>query len=308
MRWLIRPCRASSDAAEYHDLVLAGGAGLCDPRDCSRSSHRPQDPRAGEAAMRRDVAARRFGQTAARLRRYMMIRTWMSVATGVMVWALAIIVRTCSSRRNGASSPSRSTTFRSSARSSRPCFRRFYALAQFESLQAALVVFACLNVIQFVIGSYIEPRVSGNALAISPFIVLFSVFFWTWMWGLFGAFIGVPITIAIADLLRAASCHALGRRLAGRSRRRSDSGEIRLDPCNVDTLRFCEHELAGSIDAERMNVEIGGAVVPAFHHRRRCRHDAQHRRSGRSSRYVGGRASPRSGGCAAAIDARTTFR
>jgi predicted PurR-regulated permease PerM len=75
-------------------------------------------------------------------------------------------------------------------------FPTLYALAQFESLQAALVVFACLNVIQFVIGSYIEPRVSGNALAISPFIVLFSVFFWTWMWGLFGAFIGVPITIA----------------------------------------------------------------------------------------------------------------
>jgi AI-2 transport protein TqsA len=60
-----------------------------------------------------------------------------------------------------------------------------------------LLVFACLNVVQFVIGSYVEPRVSGSALSISPFIVLFSVFLWTWMWGLFGAFIGVPITIAI---------------------------------------------------------------------------------------------------------------
>jgi AI-2 transport protein TqsA len=27
--------------------------------------------------------------------------------------------------------------------------------------------------------------------------VLFAVFFWTFMWGLFGAFIGVPIVIAI---------------------------------------------------------------------------------------------------------------
>ena len=60
-----------------------------------------------------------------------------------------------------------------------------------------LAVFACLNIIQFIIGSYIEPRVSGSALAISPFIVLFSVFFWTYLWGLFGAFIGVPITIAL---------------------------------------------------------------------------------------------------------------
>jgi AI-2 transport protein TqsA len=76
-------------------------------------------------------------------------------------------------------------------------FPTLYALAQFESWQAALLVFACLNVIQFVIGSYIEPRVAGKALAMSPFLVLFSVFFWTYLWGFFGAFIGVPIAIAL---------------------------------------------------------------------------------------------------------------
>jgi len=59
------------------------------------------------------------------------------------------------------------------------------------------VIFAGLNIIQFVIGSYIEPRVSGRTLAISPFVVLFSVFLWTYLWGLFGAFIGVPVMIAI---------------------------------------------------------------------------------------------------------------
>jgi len=134
-------------------------------------------------------------ETAVRLRRYMVIRTWMSVATGAMVWALATIAGLQLAPEWGVIAfalnyipfigPFIATVFPT-----------LYALAQFESLQAALVVFACLNVIQFVIGSYIEPRVSGNALAISPFIVLFSVFFWTWMWGLFGAFIGVPIAIA----------------------------------------------------------------------------------------------------------------
>jgi AI-2 transport protein TqsA len=134
-------------------------------------------------------------QTAQRLRHYMVIRTWMSVATGMMVWALATVAGLQLAPEWGVIAfalnyipfigPFVATVFPT-----------LYALAQFESLQAALVVFACLNVIQFVIGSYIEPRVSGNALAISPFIVLFSVFFWTWMWGLFGAFIGVPITIA----------------------------------------------------------------------------------------------------------------
>ena len=73
-------------------------------------------------------------------------------------------------------------------------------MAQFASWQMALLVFVCLNLIQFLVGSYLEPRVAGNALAMSPFIVLFAVFFWTFLWGLSGAFIGVPIVIAILTI------------------------------------------------------------------------------------------------------------
>ncbi len=69
-------------------------------------------------------------------------------------------------------------------------------MAQFGTWQAVLGVFVCLNIIQFVIGSYVEPRVSGTVLSISPTVVLFAVFFWTFLWGLFGTFIGVPIAIA----------------------------------------------------------------------------------------------------------------
>jgi AI-2 transport protein TqsA len=49
-----------------------------------------------------------------------------------------------------------------------------------------------------VIGSYIEPRVAGTAVAVSPFMVLFAVFFWGMLWGVAGAFIGVPVLIALA--------------------------------------------------------------------------------------------------------------
>jgi AI-2 transport protein TqsA len=73
-----------------------------------------------------------------------------------------------------------------------------FAAAQFESLYAALVVFICLNLLQFIIGSYIEPRVAGTAVSVSPFMVLFAVFFWGVLWGVAGAFIGVPILIALA--------------------------------------------------------------------------------------------------------------
>lgn len=75
-------------------------------------------------------------------------------------------------------------------------FPTLFALAQFESWQMAIFVFGCLNIIQFVVGSYLEPRVAGNALSISPFVVLFAVFLWSFLWGIAGAFIGVPIVIA----------------------------------------------------------------------------------------------------------------
>ena len=55
-------------------------------------------------------------------------------------------------------------------------FPTLLAMTHFHSWQAVLGVFLCLNVIQFVVGSYVEPRVSGKMLAISPLVVLFATF------------------------------------------------------------------------------------------------------------------------------------
>jgi predicted PurR-regulated permease PerM len=136
---------------------------------------------------------------AEKFRRYLAIRTVMSVATGALVWAFAALFGLQLAAEWGVIAfalnyipfigPFIATVFPT-----------LYALQQFESWQAALVVFACLNVVQFVIGSYIEPRAAGSVLAMSPFLVLFSVFLWTYVWGLFGAFIGVPIAIAVLTL------------------------------------------------------------------------------------------------------------
>ena len=86
-----------------------------------------------------------------------------------------------------------------------------FGAAQFESLSAAVVVFIGLNLLQFVIGSYIEPRVAGTAVSVSPFMVLFAVFFWGMLWGIAGAFIGVPILIALATVC---ARHPLSRPIA----------------------------------------------------------------------------------------------
>jgi AI-2 transport protein TqsA len=138
-------------------------------------------------------------QTAAKFRRYMLVRTLMSVATGLLVWGFAAVVGLGLAAEWGVIAfalnyipfigPLIATVFPT-----------LFAIAQFGSLEMAIIVFVCLNLIQFILGSYLEPRITGGALAISPFLVLFAVFFWTFLWGIAGAFIGVPIVIAALTL------------------------------------------------------------------------------------------------------------
>ncbi len=43
-----------------------------------------------------------------------------------------------------------------------------FAVVQSGSWELAALVFCCLNIIQFLTGSYLEPRIAGKALAVSP--------------------------------------------------------------------------------------------------------------------------------------------
>jgi predicted PurR-regulated permease PerM len=71
-----------------------------------------------------------------------------------------------------------------------------FASVQFESWQMVVIIFGGLYLIQFLIGNYLEPVIAGKALAISPFAMLVAFFFWAFLWGIPGAFIGIPIAIA----------------------------------------------------------------------------------------------------------------
>lgn len=78
-----------------------------------------------------------------------------------------------------------------------------FAAVQFGSWQAVVLVAGGMTAIQFVIGSYLEPIMAGNAVSVSPFVVLLSVFLWGLLWGIPGAFIGVPMTIALLTICEA---------------------------------------------------------------------------------------------------------
>ena len=139
--------------------------------------------------------------TAARIRKYMLVRTQMSLLTGLFVGAFAWATGLQFAIEWGVIAfslnyipfigPFVATLFPT-----------LLAMAQFDSWQEVATLFICLNIIQFAIGSYIEPRISGNILSISPTVVLFAILFWTFLWGLFGTFIGVPITLAMLSFCK----------------------------------------------------------------------------------------------------------
>jgi predicted PurR-regulated permease PerM len=52
-----------------------------------------------------------------------------------------------------------------------------------------------LLVIQRVVDNYIEPRLAGHRLGVSPLIVLLSLAFWGWLWGIVGMILAVPLTV-----------------------------------------------------------------------------------------------------------------
>jgi predicted PurR-regulated permease PerM len=72
-----------------------------------------------------------------------------------------------------------------------------FGLVQFQSIPMALLVLLGVGGVQFIMGQYIDPLLQGKYLSLSPLVVLLSVTFWGWLWGIAGAFIGVPITIGI---------------------------------------------------------------------------------------------------------------
>jgi predicted PurR-regulated permease PerM len=68
-------------------------------------------------------------------------------------------------------------------------------LVSFPSIGHALIApigFIGLTTME---GHFITPTIVGRRLTLNPLLVLLALAFWTWMWGAFGAFLAVPLSI-----------------------------------------------------------------------------------------------------------------
>ncbi len=58
-----------------------------------------------------------------------------------------------------------------------------------------------MSAIQLVIGNFLEPKLLGNSLNISPLVALVSLSIWGAFWGVVGMVLSVPFTVIIIILL-----------------------------------------------------------------------------------------------------------
>ncbi|MCA9489402.1 MAG: AI-2E family transporter [Myxococcales bacterium] len=60
------------------------------------------------------------------------------------------------------------------------------------------VAYASINVM---LGNFLEPRILGQSLGLSPLVVFLSLLFWGWMWGPAGMLLCVPMTVVVQLVL-----------------------------------------------------------------------------------------------------------
>jgi len=74
-------------------------------------------------------------------------------------------------------------------------FPALLALIQFDTFTQFFIVLLGVGLIQVVVGNFLEPKLMGNTLNVSPFIVMLSLTLWGSIWGIAGMFLSVPITV-----------------------------------------------------------------------------------------------------------------
>ena len=137
----------------------------------------------------------RLRQIVAHVRRYMFLKTVMSLLTGVLValWLFAVGVEFPILLGVLAFALNYIPTIGSIV-AAVPCI--LLAFIQFGLGPAALTTLANI-VINLGVSNGIEPRYLGHGLGLSPLVVILSVLFWGWVLGAMGMLLAVPLTMTV---------------------------------------------------------------------------------------------------------------
>jgi len=76
-----------------------------------------------------------------------------------------------------------------------------FALVQFETYWQAAVLLGGLQLILFISGNLIQPRMQGDNQNIDPVVVLLALAFWGKLWGVVGMFLSTPLAVMAMAIL-----------------------------------------------------------------------------------------------------------
>ena len=72
-----------------------------------------------------------------------------------------------------------------------------FALLQFPSLTPAIIVFVGIQIVSSIVGNLVLPKMQADSQNIDPAASLIAVGMWTVLWGVPGAFLAIPLTLAL---------------------------------------------------------------------------------------------------------------
>lgn len=73
----------------------------------------------------------------------------------------------------------------------------FLSLLQFDTLTIPIVALILMQLVQTIVGNVVDPKLMAFSLNLSPLLVLVSLIFWGWLWGIAGMVLAVPLTATI---------------------------------------------------------------------------------------------------------------
>lgn len=68
-------------------------------------------------------------------------------------------------------------------------------LVSFPTLSHAVIAPVGFIALTTAEGHFITPTIVGRRITLNPVVILLALAFWTWMWGPFGAFLAMPLSI-----------------------------------------------------------------------------------------------------------------
>ena len=75
-----------------------------------------------------------------------------------------------------------------------------FSFLQFGEFGPGLLVLIFVGAIQVTIGNFIDPRIMGSSVNLSPLVIILSLAFWGAIWGVVGMFLSVPLMVIVVSV------------------------------------------------------------------------------------------------------------